>query len=82
VGEIADRDPTLTVTGSEEVTRLLERPAFVRVGPAVVVDESGRPVVLISITDVRRGWRLPAGRPAGLRQRAAARWKARAEPAC
>jgi Zn-dependent protease/predicted transcriptional regulator len=57
VGEIADRDPALSVTGGEDVTRLLERPAFARVGRAVVVDESGRPVGLISITDVQRALR-------------------------
>jgi len=55
VGEIADRDPGLLVAGDEDVSRLLERPAFARVGRAVVVDEpGGRPIGLISITDVQR----------------------------
>jgi Zn-dependent protease/predicted transcriptional regulator len=54
VSEIADRDPELMVTGDEDVARLLERPAFARVGRAVVVDEPGRPVGLVSITDVQR----------------------------
>ena len=54
VAEIADRDPDLLVDESEDVVRLLERPAFARVGRAVVVDGSGGPVGLVSITDVQR----------------------------
>jgi len=54
VAEIADRDPDLLVGESEDIVRLLERPAFARVGRAVVVDESGAPVGLVSITDVQR----------------------------
>jgi len=54
IAEIADRDPELRVDGHEDVARLLERPAFARVGRAVVVDGSGRPAGLISITDVQR----------------------------
>jgi Zn-dependent protease/CBS domain-containing protein len=57
VGELADRDPALLVSGEEDVARLLERPAFARVGRAVVVDGSGRPVGLVSITDVQRALR-------------------------
>ncbi len=54
VGEIADRDAGLLVAGTEDVSRLLERPAFARIGRAVVIDELGRPVGLVSITDVQR----------------------------
>jgi CBS domain-containing protein len=36
---------------------VLERPAFARVGRAVVLDEPGRPAGLISITDVQRALR-------------------------
>jgi Zn-dependent protease/predicted transcriptional regulator len=57
IGEIADRDPGLMVGGEEDVARVLERPAFARVGRAVVVDEPGRPIGLISITDVQRALR-------------------------
>ncbi|HTR72618.1 MAG TPA: site-2 protease family protein [Solirubrobacteraceae bacterium] len=57
VGEIADRDPGLLVLGDEDVARLLERPSFARVGRAVVVDPLGRPVGLVSITDVQRALR-------------------------
>jgi Zn-dependent protease/predicted transcriptional regulator len=57
IAQIADRDPHLIVAGQEDVARLLERPAFARVGRAVVVDESRRPVGLVSITDVQRALR-------------------------
>jgi Zn-dependent protease/predicted transcriptional regulator len=67
VREIADRDPNLMVSGDEDLSRLLERPAFARVGRAVVIDEFGRPVGLVSITDVQRTLRATrlADRPAG-----------------
>lgn len=54
VGELAERDPALLVGEEEDVATLLERPAFVRVGRAVVVDGLGQPVGLLSITDVQR----------------------------
>lgn len=54
---IVDRDPGLLVHGQQDVADLLERPAFVRVGRAVVVDEPGRPLGVISITDVQRALR-------------------------
>lgn len=67
VGEIAERDPGLLVAGEEDISRLLERPAFARVGRAVVIDELGRPVGLVSITDVQRTLRAVrlTDRPAG-----------------
>ncbi|MGA2319207.1 MAG: site-2 protease family protein [Solirubrobacteraceae bacterium] len=67
VAEVADRDPGLIVAAGEDVARLIERPAFARVGRAVVVDEPGRPVGLISITDVQRALRASrlAGRALG-----------------
>jgi CBS domain-containing protein len=37
--------------------RLLERPAFAKFGRAVVIDERGRPIGLVSITDVQRSLR-------------------------
>lgn len=58
VEEIAERDRGLLVSADEDVARLLERPAFGRVGRAVVVDELGRPVGLVSITDVQRALRV------------------------
>ncbi len=57
VVDLADRDPGLLLTVDEDVAGLLERPAFARVGRAVVVDERGRPVGLVSITDVQRAVR-------------------------
>jgi len=57
VAELADRDPALIVSADEDASRLLERPAFARVGRAVVVDVSGRPIGLVSITDVQRALR-------------------------
>ncbi|HLL92318.1 MAG TPA: site-2 protease family protein [Solirubrobacteraceae bacterium] len=67
VGEIAERDPSLLVREQDDVAGLLERPAFARVGRAVAVDSFGRPVGLLSITDVQRALRasLLNGRQAG-----------------
>jgi len=66
VAEIADRDTQLIVSGNEDVATLLERPAFAKAGRAVVIDELGRPVGLLSITDVERSLRASrlADRPA------------------
>lgn len=54
VGEVADHDPELAVGEDEDVATLLTRPAFARVGRAVVVDEHDEPVGLLSITDIQR----------------------------
>jgi Zn-dependent protease len=54
VGELAERDPALMVGEEDDVAGLLQREAFARVGRAVVVDALGRPVGLLSITDVQR----------------------------
>lgn len=54
VGRIADNDRDLIVEADLDVMRLFERPAFARMGRAVVVDADGRPVGLVSITDVQR----------------------------
>jgi Zn-dependent proteases len=56
-GEVADRDPDLRVNASEDVASLIERPAFARVGRAVVCDPSGAPLGIVSITDVQRAIR-------------------------
>ncbi|MGO9754856.1 MAG: site-2 protease family protein [Solirubrobacteraceae bacterium] len=58
VEELADRDPELLVDEHEDIARLLERPAFARVGRAVVVDPSQRPVGLVSQTDIQRAIRV------------------------
>jgi Zn-dependent protease len=54
VADVADRDPELAIGEEEDVATLLSRPAFGRVGRAVVVDASGSPVGLLSITDIQR----------------------------
>jgi len=54
VGDVADRDPALAIGEDEDVASLLMRPAFTRVGRAVVVDEQDEPVGLVSITDIQR----------------------------
>jgi CBS domain-containing protein len=57
VADIADADPALLVSEDTDVAALLERPAFSRTGRAVVAGADGRPVGLISITDVQRAIR-------------------------
>ena len=57
VDELADRDPALLIGEQEDVADLLERPAFVRVGRAAVVDGEGRPVGIVSLTDIQRAIR-------------------------
>ncbi len=56
VGEVAVLDPDLVVGEHQDVAELLERPAFQRVGRAVVRTERGE-IGLISITDVNRALR-------------------------
>ncbi len=53
VGEVALRDPELVVGADQDVAELVERPAFQRVGRAVVRTPD-RPLGVISITDVNR----------------------------
>ncbi|MDE3070246.1 MAG: site-2 protease family protein [Acidobacteriota bacterium] len=65
VARIAESDPALLVPAETDLTDLLERPAFARVGRAIVIDDAGAPVGLLSITDVQRAMRssrLRAGR--------------------
>ena len=57
VGELADRDPALLVGEQEDVAHLLGEPALARVGRAAVIDSAGRPVGVVSITDVQRSVR-------------------------
>jgi len=71
VAEIVDRDRALIVPEDLDVAELLERPAFARVGRAVVVDERGAPAGLVSITDVQRAIRSAQLMSAGTQGRAA-----------
>jgi Zn-dependent protease/predicted transcriptional regulator len=57
VDDVVEHDPRLIVRADEEVVHLLEQPAFQRIGRAVVVDDTGRPVGLLSITDIQRAIR-------------------------
>lgn len=56
---VAVRDPALLVEPALPVAALLARPAFDRVGRAVVVDDAQRPLGIVSITDLQR--RIRAG---------------------
>ena len=53
VSEVAIKDPALIVDEHQDVAELLDRPAFQRVGRAIVLMESGE-VGILSITDVRQ----------------------------
>jgi CBS domain-containing protein len=65
VEEIADRDRALLVGEQEDVAHLLDQRAFQRVGRAAVVDDAGRPVGVVSLTDIERTVRAMrvCGRP-------------------
>jgi len=52
--EVADRDAGLIVGEHDDVMQLMARAAFMRAGRAIVVDEAGIPLGLVSITDVER----------------------------
>jgi Zn-dependent protease/predicted transcriptional regulator len=54
VEQIADRDAALLIPELADVADLLERPAFVRVGRAAVIDRDARPVGIVSLTDIQR----------------------------
>ncbi|WP_320668627.1 site-2 protease family protein [Patulibacter defluvii] len=63
VAELADDDPALLVDAGLDVVALLERPAFSRVGCAVVVDERRHPLGVVTISDVQRAlWESSSGR--------------------
>ncbi len=72
MADIANRDPGLLVHEDEDAAAVLGRPAFARTGRAVVVDQSGRPRGLLSITDVQRALRaegVATGKDNGARAR-------------
>jgi Zn-dependent protease len=57
VGDCADHDPRLLVPADSDVAALLESPAFARAGHAVVVDDDGRPIGMVSAADIQRAIR-------------------------
>ena len=68
-GDLADREPALRLGPDDPAADLLERPAFLRVGRAVVVDAENRPLGVVSVTDMER--RLRGQRTAGARSQPA-----------
>ena len=54
VGQACERDHELIVSPQESAASLLERPAFLARGRAVVVDADRRPLGVVSITDLER----------------------------
>ncbi|HXR29502.1 MAG TPA: site-2 protease family protein [Solirubrobacteraceae bacterium] len=60
VGELATREPDVLVDQDEDVAELLQRGAFMHVGRAVAIESRGRPVGVVSITDVQRTLRAAA----------------------
>ena len=62
VGQIATYDPTLVVDRHQDIAELLERPAFQRIGRAIVIEPGGK-VGIVSITDVETALRAAELRP-------------------
>jgi Zn-dependent protease len=56
VGDLAETDPDLFVDESADVAELLERPAFQKLGRAIVITDRGS-VGILSITEVQRAVR-------------------------
>lgn len=63
VAEAAESDPDLIVGEHQDVAELLERPAFQRVGRAIVRSESDDRLGILSTTDVNRALRALELRP-------------------
>ena len=53
-----NRDPGLLIGEQTDVGHLLEEPGFVQFGRAAVVDHTGRPLGVLSVTDVQRRLRV------------------------
>ena len=54
LAQLIDRDSALLASPETDITTLMARPAFRRVGRAVVVDERSAPLGLVSVTDIER----------------------------
>jgi len=66
VGQRADRDAALLVGEQEDVGHLFDQPAFARIGRAAVIDDEGRPLGVVSLTDIERAIRASGlGGPSG-----------------
>ncbi|MGZ4194908.1 MAG: site-2 protease family protein [Solirubrobacteraceae bacterium] len=57
VSKLAATDPALLIGEQEDVAQLLGEPAFARVGRAAVIDGDGRPIGVVSVTDIQRAIR-------------------------
>jgi len=57
VAEVMNRSPALLIGERTDVGHLLEQPDFAQFGRGVVVDETGRPVGVLSLTDIQRAIR-------------------------
>ena len=57
---VAERAPELIVAAGEDVAVLLRRPAFRRVGHAVVVDAGRAPIGVVSLDALQRATGLPS----------------------
>jgi Zn-dependent protease len=53
-GELADREPALLIGPDAPAGTLLERPPFLALGRAIVVDAANRPLGVVSVTDLQR----------------------------
>ena len=64
VGDTTDHDPELLVSADRRVLEVFESAAFERSRHAVIVDDAGRPIGVLSIRDIDRAARTPpaAGR--------------------
>lgn len=70
LGAVAHGDPELLIEASHSASALVADPAFRRLGRAVVIDSTGRPAGVVSVTDIDRRLRAEAllpgiGQPRG-----------------
>jgi Zn-dependent protease/CBS domain-containing protein len=72
LGAVAHGDPELLIEPSHSASALVADPAFRRVGRAVVIDSSGRPIGVVSVTDIDRRLRAEGVLPGVGRHRRAA----------
>jgi hypothetical protein len=57
VVEVMNRDPGLLIGEQTDVGHLLRQPWFAQFGRAVVIDHTGHPVRVLSLTDIQRAIR-------------------------
>ncbi|MGZ4186744.1 MAG: CBS domain-containing protein [Solirubrobacteraceae bacterium] len=57
VADVMNHDPALPIGKRTDVGHVLELPALAQFGRAVVVDHTGRPLGVLSLTDIQRAIR-------------------------